>query len=152
MIHASGTLAGKFNRKQTGVFDWDAAGSLVASWKTWEGELPAPVPEIQTPGKITIERCVKAFLMAHSESSAVSTQRMYRYMMKQFVSYSAAKGYVLIEQWSPIDVREFRASWNVASNTATKNMTMMKAFFEFALSNEWIDRNPARLVKEVKGR
>ena len=31
-------------------------------------------------------------------------------------------------------------------------MSTMKAFFEFCLSNEWIPRNPARLVKNPRGR
>ena len=34
LIHVSGTLGGKFNRKQTGKSDWDEAKSLVASWET----------------------------------------------------------------------------------------------------------------------
>lgn len=31
-------------------------------------------------------------------------------------------------------------------------MSSVKAFFEFALSNEWIDRNPARLVRNPRSR
>jgi integrase len=77
---------------------------------------------------------------------------MYGYIMKRFTGFSESKGYVLLDQWGPIDVREFRASWNVAANTATKNMTILKSFFEFAVSNEWLDRNPARLVKEQRNR
>src|SRR5258708_35872846 len=33
LIHVSGTLSGKFNRKQTGKSDWDEAKALVASWE-----------------------------------------------------------------------------------------------------------------------
>jgi integrase len=49
-------------------------------------------------------------------------------------------------------VREFRSSWQVSSATSAKNMSTVKSFFEFALSNEWISRNPARLVKNPRGR
>ncbi len=31
-------------------------------------------------------------------------------------------------------------------------MSMVKAFFEYCLSNEWINRNPARLIKNPKTR
>jgi integrase len=31
-------------------------------------------------------------------------------------------------------------------------MTIVKSFFEFALSNEWLARNPARRVREVRGK
>jgi site-specific recombinase XerD len=40
----------------------------------------------------------------------------------------------------------------VSPITGVKNMSLVKAFFEFALSNEWINRNPARLVRNPKGR
>src|SRR5215510_8741951 len=42
LIHLSGTLGGKFNRKQTGRSDWDEAKALVVSWKTtdsWDGKV-----------------------------------------------------------------------------------------------------------------
>jgi len=40
----------------------------------------------------------------------------------------------------------------VSPQTAAKNMSIVKAFFEFCLSNEWTLRNPARLVKNRRGR
>src|ERR1035441_8768123 len=33
LIHVSGTLGGKFNRRQTGKADWDEAKALVALWE-----------------------------------------------------------------------------------------------------------------------
>lgn len=152
VIFASGTLAGKFKRKSTGQNDWEKAREIVASWKSWGDELPPPVSETISVSKVTVDRAVKAFLAAHAESSAPTTQRMYRYMMNRFTKFCELKGYVLLDQWGPIDVREFRASWEVAPNTATKNMTILKSFFEFAVSNEWLERNPARLVKELRNR
>src|SRR5205807_1352737 len=68
------------------------------------------------------------------------------------ITWAEAKGYVVIDQWGPIDVREFRSTWPVSPVTAAKNMSNLKAFFEFAVSNEWIARNPARLVKNPRGR
>ena len=62
-------------------------------------------------------------------------------MIRKLHAHSAGKGYVMIDQWGPIDVREFRQSWGVSPVTAEKNMSIVKAFFEFALSNEWIARN-----------
>lgn len=156
VIFASGTLAGKFKRKSTEQIEWEQAREVIASWKTWGAELPVQPPEIVPPPtsgpKVTIERAVNAFHATHAESSAFTTQRMYRYLMNRFSKFSESKGYVLLEQWGPMDVREFRTSWGVAANTATKNMTIVKSFFEFAVSNEWLDRNPARLVKELRNR
>ncbi|MGA9627366.1 MAG: tyrosine-type recombinase/integrase [Bryobacteraceae bacterium] len=99
-----------------------------------------------------IERAVGAFLAQHEESSSLNTQKKYAIIMKKLKAHSAEKGYVMIDQWGPIDVREFRSSWQVSPTTAAKNMSTVKSFFEFALSNEWIARNPARLVKNPRGR
>jgi integrase len=67
-------------------------------------------------------------------------------------AFSEKRGYVMLDQWTPLDVREFRSSWSVSPQTAIKNMSTLKSFFEFCLCHEWISRNPARLVKNQRGR
>jgi integrase/recombinase XerD len=157
-IYASGTLNRQFKRKNTERDQWLEAKAVAAVWEDagWGGEvvLPAPaVPPVQLmPPQITIERAIKAYLAEHAEVSAINTQMKYRLILKKFSDYSEFKGYTVLAQWGPIDVREFRASWGVSPLTASKNMTVVKAFFEFAVNNEWVTRNPARLVKEVRGR
>jgi hypothetical protein len=68
LIHVSGTLSGKFNRKQTGKSDWDQAKALAASWEranSWDGKPampPAPEPqEAAQPKRITIADAIKIF-------------------------------------------------------------------------------------------
>jgi len=111
----------------------------------------APESVASTPEAVTIERAAAAFLAEHAESSAPNTQRNYGFLVKTFKAYAAEKGYVMHDQWGPIDVRKFRQSWQVSPVTAAKNMSTVKAFFGFAVSNEWIQRNPARLVKNPRG-
>src|SRR5712692_5665250 len=159
-IYADGTLGGKFRRKNTKQTSWPEAKAVAAAWEAagrWDDdEATAPPPKspasdsASAPANITIERAVAAFLAEHAESSAPNTQKNYRIMMKEFKAHSAEKGYVMIDQWRPIDVREFRQSWQVSPVTSAKNMTFVKSFFEFTLSNEWIARNPARLVKNPR--
>jgi integrase len=162
-IYAAGTLGGKFNRRNTRQSTWSEAKAIAVRWETaacWGPEDPAepPVPTAANPNNgpdsanTTIERAAAAFLAEHAENSAPNTQRKCRTIMDKLKAYSAAKGYVLIEQWGPIDVREFRSAWRVSPTTAAKNLSIVKSFFEFALSNEWIARNPARLVKNPRGR
>lgn len=160
-IYADGTLAGKFKRQNTKKILWPEAKAVAAGWEAagrWSDDpgiaaLPAPVPTpVPESRQTTIERAVGAFLAEHEESSAFNTRKKYAIIMKKLKAYSAEKGYVMIDQWGPIDVREFRSSWQVSSTTAAKNMSIVKSFFEFALSNEWIARNPARLVKNPRGR
>lgn len=153
LIHASGTLGGKFNRRNTGKSDWDEAKAIVSAWEAagrWDGEAALPPPVVpELPARITLERAVSVFLAEHS--AAANTQKKYRLLLNKLKSHSESRGYLFIEQWSPLDVREFRASWKVSPITASKNLTIIKSFFEFAVSNEWISRNPARLVKEARG-
>ena len=154
LIHASGTVLGKFSRKQTGKSSWDEARTVAVVWETsgGDGEVPAAPPKIEPPAKTTIERAVLAYLAERAEISAPNTLRKNRFLLNKLKAHSEQRGYVLIEQWTPLDVREFRALWKVSPHTASKNMTIVKSFFEFAVSNEWLSRSPARLIREVRGK
>lgn len=46
--------------------------------------------------------------------------------------------------------RELQQVWKMSPLTASKNMSIVKAFFEFALTNEWIERDPARMMKNPR--
>lgn len=156
-IYAAGTLSGQFRRRRTGRVDWDEAKAVVAAWDgagRWEGAEPPPVggEPVEKPGNVTIARAIKAFLAEHEGQSSPGTVRKYTSLMGKVTRYSEQKGYVMLHQWGPVDVREFRSTWTVSHRTANQDMTTIRAFFEFAVANEWIDRNPGRLVKNPKGR
>jgi integrase len=162
-IFASGSLGGDYKRQYTGTTDWSVARSIAAGWEaagSWTGGKPQLAPTAGPEGPngasnqrgITIERAVKAFMAEFAETAAPNTQKKYRLLLQKLQDFAASKGYVMIDQWTPLDVREMRAAWNVSPQTAAKNMSTIKAFFEFGLSNEWITRNPARLVKRQRTR
>jgi hypothetical protein len=159
MIHVSGTLGGKFSRRQTGTADWDEAKSVVALLQqsgAWAGqdkiEAPLTLPDANPdPQRISVIRAIAAYTAEFEEHTAPNTQRNYKFVLKQLRGSSDAKGYAAIDQWTPIDVREFRASWGVLPSTAAKNMSVVKAFFEFCHANEWTPRNPARMVRNQRG-
>lgn len=160
LIHASGTLGGRFSRRQTGTANWEEAKTVAAVWesvRSWDGQAKIEQPTasaagLAPPERLTIEHAVQAFTAELEEYAARNTQKKYKLLLKRLRGFSESKGYVLLEQWGPIDVREFRSSLSVSPQTAVKNMSIVKAFFEFCLSNEWIPRNPARLVKNQRGR
>jgi integrase len=112
---------------------------------------PSAAPVSAAPSGLTVDRAINVFLSEQSEALAANTLRKYRFMLSKLKGHSDAKGYVLLEQWTPMDVREFRGEWQVSVFTASKNMAAVKSFFEFCLVNEWIGRNPARLVKNLRG-
>jgi integrase len=161
-IYASGTLGNGFKRKNTERTAWDEAKAVAHAWESvdsWDGPVlapafPAPVPEVPAadPSRVTIARAVQVFTEEFQGHAATSTQKKYRLLLGKLKAFAESKGYVTLDQWAPIDVREFRSSWSVSPQTAAKNMSTVKAFFEFCLVNEWLQRNPARLVKNQRGR
>ncbi len=96
--------------------------------------MAAVPPAVEPLTKVTIERAVSAFSAEREEVSAPGTLRKNRLLLNKLKAYAEEKGYVLIAQWTPMDVREFRGSWKVSPNTASKNMTIVKSFFELPLA------------------
>lgn len=162
LIHVSGTLAGRFSRKQTGKSDWDEAKAVAAQWEnaaSWDGQgradepLSLPTATIAAdPSRVTVARAISAFTAEFEEYAAQATRKKYKRLLKRLQSFSDAKGYAAVDQWTPLDVREFRSSWPVSPRTAARSMSMVKNFFEFCRANEWTPSNPARMVKNPRGR
>lgn len=157
-IVVSGTLQNKFRRQSTGHWEWHDARAIAARLEragNWDGTIPEPL-QAQVPSKSeqrsTIQSACKLFLDELAETAAFATHKKYRLLLKRLVAFSQNKGYVMIDQWEPIDVRQFRSTWPVSPQTAVRRMAMLKPFFEYCVSNKWIQSNPARAVKNPKGR
>ncbi len=99
-----------------------------------------------------MDRAIQAFTKETSHHLATNTQKSYGLLLRRLKAFADGKGYVMLDQLGPIDIREFRDSWGVGPQTSVKTMSSVKAFFEFCVSNEWLERNPARLVKNPRGR
>src|SRR5262249_12504782 len=150
-------LKGEFRRRQTGKTNWEEARAVTERWEA-TGNWDEPVNAAVAPGTaataaaatdrngVLINRAVDAFPDVHKQHSAAGTIKKYGLLMEKFTRYSEHKGYRFIDQWGPVDVREFRASWSVAPQTANRDMSVIRSFFEFCFCSEWIDRNPAKLV------
>jgi hypothetical protein len=139
--------------------DWDKAKALVALLQqsgSWDGqdniEAPLPLPAANPePDRISIGRAIAAFTTEFEEYTALGTQRYYKLLLKQLRAFSEARGYSAIDQWTPLDVRDFRASWGVLPSTSARNMSVVKVFFEYCRLNEWMHRNPASMVRNRRG-
>ena len=157
-IFVSGSLGKTFRRQSTGRWEWNQAKAIVEQFEkagNWGGTpaVPASAPaEPPSPPRVTIERAITAFTAEFEEHAAPNTQKKYHILLDKLKAFSDNRGYVMLDQWTPLDVREMRSSWEVAPQTAAKNMSTVKAFFEFCLANEWIQKNPARLVKNLRTR
>jgi integrase len=150
LIHVSGTLGGKFNRKQTGKSDWDEAKALVAAWETadsWDGKpVVQPVPELREgaqPKSITIADAVKVFL-SHREGARVApaTLRKYRTFAKQLTAFADSRGYVMLHQFTSGDIDIFYSAWNLGARAKGKRLGTLRAFFRFCMNRKWLHENP----------
>jgi integrase len=155
-IFVSGSLRKTFRRESTGQSEWEDAKPIAVEWAangSWDHKPePPPTPVPQEPARTTIERAVDAFTTEFQEYAAANTQKKYRLLLGKLKKFAGVKGYLMIDQWTPIDIREMRSSWEVAPQTAAKNMSIIKAFFEFCVANEWLTRNPARHLKKQRTR
>ncbi|MGA2598182.1 MAG: hypothetical protein ABSH09_14470 [Bryobacteraceae bacterium] len=105
LIHVSGTLGGKFKRKQTGKTKWEEARAVAAVWEnaqTWDGPGTTDVqPVLETSdvrmtsddsktNSITIERAIQAFTSDFSEYAAPNTQKKYKLVLRKLSDFSKA--------------------------------------------------------------
>jgi integrase/recombinase XerD len=161
-IFVSGTLQRKFHRQSTAQWEWEDAKATAREIEdagSWDGAPPIPPQptfqaqqSLSSAPSVTIEEAIKAFLAEREEIISINTLRKNGYVLKKLKVYAAEKGYVLPNQWQPIDVRQLRTGWGVASNTATTYMEIVKAFFGFCLANKWIEESPAKGVKPVRSK
>jgi hypothetical protein len=149
LIHVSGTLGGKFNRKQTGKSDWDESKALVASWETadaWDGKVdPAPPPPMPAsiPGRITIADATKVFLSNREGAKiAHATLRKYKTFTKQLIAFADARGYLMLDQFTSSDIDVFYGSWNIGARAKGKRLGTLRAFFRFCVNRKWLHENP----------
>jgi len=156
-IYASGTLHRSFKRRNTEHNTWLPAKAVAAHWEahgwTEHATLIPNVPEAPSnasPSRVRIHTAVAAFLDEQRSQNTSATLMNNTYLLNQLQSFADDKGYVLLDQLTVVDVREFRASWKGKSSTATKKMGMVKAFFRFCEDNDWIAKNPALALRQRK--
>ena len=80
-----------------------------------------------------------------------STLRKYRTSTKQILAFAAAKGCERIDQFEPIDLDEFYASWRDGVRSKAKKLERLKSFFRFCVKRKWIPENPAEDLEPPVG-
>jgi integrase len=148
LIHVSGTLAGRFNRKQTGKSDFDQAKALVAVWEaadSWDRE-PAPPPapvEPPAPRPVTIAEATKVFL-SNREGAAIApaTLRKYKTFTRQLTAFADARGYLVLDQFTSGDIDVFYSGWKLGARARGKRLGTLRAFFRFCMNRKWLPENP----------
>ncbi len=115
-IFASGTLGDRYREKSTGAWEWAHAKGVAAMWDatdSWDGKVAPkrePIPDPAQPKRIGVSHACETFLSELEETAAFATHKQYRLMLKSRRAFSEQRGYMMIDRWEPVDVRQFRST------------------------------------------
>lgn len=161
LIHASGTLDGKFKRQQTGKVHWDDATATAAEWQTaksWSGGVEARraefAPEVpqKEKARITITDAIAAFMSSRANRDiSLGTIKKYRTFVNQLQAYSDSRGYVTLDQLDVSDMDCFYASWKDEKRSRAKKLERLKSFIKFCLKRKWLAEDIADDLRAPAG-
>lgn len=145
-IHVEGKCGDRFVRQSLKTSNWQLAQQRVAQAEalgTWDVPLDPGV------SLTTIENAIASFLNDAETGRRLdeSTLRKYRLMLRQLQEFAARKGFRYLKELDVQALRDFRDSWKVGPRTALKKIERVRAFFRFAVDNDWIEKNTAKLVR-----
>jgi integrase len=111
---------------------------------SWE-----PLPEELTAEPIKIREAKEQFLKEAESGRRLgeSALRKYKLMLRQLEDFATKEGFRYLKQLDVEFLRDFRDSWKIGPRTALKKLERVRSFFRFAFENNWIERNPAKLVR-----
>lgn len=162
LIHASGTLSGKFNRRQTGKSRWEEARAMSAEWElagSWDGSIqpvpppPAPQPEVaaQAPRMEIVEASEAYLAKCKNRNIAPTTLAKYQTFTNQLRAYAQSRGYVYLDQLTVADMDRFYGSWKDGIRSKAKKLERLKSFVKFCLKREWLQKNIADDLEAPEG-
>lgn len=141
LIHASGTIAGHFKRKQTGTHIWDEARLVTDAWlaaDSWDAKKQTPVVTPKPPS-ITIIEATDAFVTQRKQRGlAKATEGKYATFVKQLRAFTESKGYVYMPQLTIPDMDAFYAGWKDNKRAKARKLNKLKTFVKFCLRRKWI--------------
>ncbi len=138
LIYVSGTLAGAFDRRSTDATTWEKAHTFVRPLEdagSWNGQprpeiirptsdapalshsqtvvmAPVSAPAPTNPDRIAIAKAIEGFLATKAVTVAFSTLRKHRTFTKQLQAFADNRGYVMLDQFRPLDIDTFYAGSN----------------------------------------
>jgi integrase/recombinase XerD len=146
-IHVEGKCGDAFIRKGLGTTSWQRAQQRVLEAEargSWE-----PLPEELKAEPIKIREAKEQFLKEAESGRRLgeSALRKYKLMLRQLEDFATKEGFRYLKQLDVEFLRDFRDSWKIGPRTALKKLERVRSFFRFAFENNWIERNPAKLVR-----
>ncbi len=102
--------------------------------------------------RIAIDEAIRCFRDdENSRHLSKDSQRKSAFFFeKQLKSWAEKQGLVFLDQLKPAELSKFRAQWGNGSATTRRKHERLVAFFWFCVRMDWLDKNPALLLKRVK--
>lgn len=131
-LSIEGKLHGRMIRRSLDLRSWEAAQKLARDWEVL-GE------------SVIVKDAVDRFLddrktMKLSEAMMRKYNAVAQELKDQF-------GNLSVNSVSVDDIRKLREGWKFAPITSYKRLETIRKFFQFCVDSEWVNRNPAKLVK-----
>jgi site-specific recombinase XerD len=150
-VWVRGIRAGKPVKESLHIRSWDKATQVV---KSWEGK-----PKIE---RITVEDALNKYYDACKEANlSPNTLKKYRTFCAALGRFARLNGIVYLGEFRVQEVRDFLKSRRyvlkggekpLADSTLAKELERTRTCFRFFEQQEWIDKNPARIVRPPKVR
>lgn len=136
-IAVEGKLRGKMIRKSLDLRSWEAAVKLIREW------------EADGPESVTVKGAVERFTanresMHRRREISEAMLRKYKHVGRELEDVF---GSTILRSVTVDEIRKMVDGWDLAPITTQKRLEMTRKFFQFCMDSEWIDRNPAKMVK-----
>ena len=138
---------GRFVRESAKTRSWEKAEIKVRAMEDVADPNKPTVKE-----RVTIEDAVQHFRDDEkSRHLSKDSQRKSEFFFeKQLKTWAEDHGLVFLDQLRPAALTQFRAHWGNGSATTRRKHERLVAFFWFCVRMDWLDKNPALLLKRVK--
>ncbi|MPY87559.1 MAG: tyrosine-type recombinase/integrase [Luteitalea sp.] len=176
-IYVQGSLGGEYVRMSLDLTYWEPAAELVASWekagrieraqcpaqargtstpqaaariapRLQPASQPEASPLAEDPTTIPIPGAIARFRASlKSQNLSWETLGKYRTLLTRLANWCEHESLIMVSELSVTRMDDFRGTWKDGPNYATKNLERLRAFFEFCVARDWIDRNSAKAVK-----
>jgi len=130
-VWCEGTLDGKRVPKSLRTRNWNIAVRKAAEWELIGSAVdPAARPSIA-------QACAAYLKEIEAQNLAHETQRKIRLLIRQFLAFCEEQELSSISDLSLPRIRDFRASWQLAPITATKQLERLRSLFQFFAAADW---------------
>jgi integrase len=117
-----------------------------------ESEADPTAGEQSKPRRVTVREAVEMFLNDEEARGleAASRKKSKTLFERQFQPWCEARKLNHVDQLTPLDLTDFRASWKNGDVTTHRKHERMVSFFSFCIRNEFLRRNPMETLKKPK--